>query len=497
MVNLLIVNINEVTRDYMKYAVEELQTDYICSIVACPEDQETFGKYGDCYYEGNIVRGKYTDEELDYINGCPLEDDIFAYMEPYFLEIMNQQRRYEQHNRFPTGNTWEMHYETYMKNLYFFYNLLLSKQITHVFFRVMPHQGYDAIIYHLAKSLNIPVIMSLPSLIPKRDYVLTDYVKADESVKKEYDRLLDIYKDSSIDEIELESPTKEQFEKWASLDPEQMKPFFMYGNKMKKTFRARYGITNVMTAWRGILGREYEIYGRSFRFIGASIGKIPQLLQQIPITYRRWRYSRPAWKLTKELTAFYESVATVPQPDEKYIYFALHYQPEATSNPMGKGAYCDQRIPLQILSKSIPDDIYIYVKAHPDQLAFFCGIPYYKDILRMPHVRLMKMQCSTYDLMRNAVAVASLTGTACWESQFFGVPALLFGYSVKNSSPLAYPVRTVAECRHALEDISGHKKTVTLKELKLYTKAAHNLSYPIEERDTVFLQLIKQLIGQE
>lgn len=497
MVNLLIVDINERTREYMYRAMEELRADYVCSILACSEDMERFRVFGDCYYEGNIVRGKYADAELDCEHCRPLEDDVFSFMSPYFLEIMNQQRRYEQHSLFPIDNTWENHYEIYMKNLYFFYNLLISKQITHVFFRIMPHQGFDAIIYHLTQLLNIPVIMSLPSLIPKRDYALVDYTKADEAVRREYRRLLELYKEVPTEEIELEGDTKEQFERWASLDPVQMKPFFMYGNKMKKTFHARYGVTNIINAWRGILGQEYEVYGWGLRFIGAAVKKTPKLIQQIPDTYRRWTSAKSAWKSTKELTAFYESVATVPQNDAKYIYFALHYQPEATSNPMGRGAYCDQRIPLQILSRSVPDNVYIYVKAHPDQLAFFCSISYYKDILRMPHVRLMKMECSTYDLMRNAVAVASLTGTACWESQFFGIPAILFGYSVKNSSPLAYPVRTVEECKRALRDIFDHKKKVTLKELKLYTKAAHNLSYSIEDRNKVFPQLIKQLIGQE
>ena len=93
-------------------------------------------------------------------------------------------------------------------------------------------------------------------------------------------------------------------------------------------------------------------------------------------------------------------MATTPKEGEKYIYFALHYQPEATSNPLGKGAYCDQRVPLQILSRSVPKDIKIYVKAHPDQLAFFTGIGYYEDMLRMPQVKLMKMECSTYDLIK-------------------------------------------------------------------------------------------------
>lgn len=498
MANLLIVDAIEkdLNREMIQKALAEAKPNHVYIIVCLREELRYYQDLGICYLREDIVRGNFTDEQLDLVGCIPLEDDIFEYMNPYVIEILNQQRRFEQRYDYQVSNTWESHYNIFMRNLFFWNNMLERKHITHVFLTRIPHEGYESIIYHLCKKKNIPILMAFASLIPNRDYALTDYMCSDEEIREEFEKLRLQYLDATADEIELEENTKEEFEKWTSLDPMQMKPAYMKGNKLRRTFRARYGETNLIRVWRGILGKEYEKHGIGAAFLGASFLNIPKLISVIPATYKQWLYARPYWKETKAVNAFYDKVSEMPKPGEKYIYFALHYQPEATSNPLGGGAYTDQIFPLQILCRSVPKDVRVYVKAHPAQLAFFGGISYYQDMLRIPQVRLIKMECSTYDLIRNAFAVASLTGTACWECQFYGVPAILFGYSYKNASPLAYHVRTVKECEEAIRDISEHKKTTTLKELKLYTKAAHNLSYHIKDRDKIFPELIVKLVRE-
>lgn len=496
MVNLLLSDAIEkvFSREMIKKALDEVKPDHTYIIVSLKEELQYYQDLGVCYLRENIVKGEYTDEQLAVGECTPLDDDIFEYMNPYVIEIINQQRRFEQRYGYHISNTWESHYNIFMRNLFFWNNMLEQKQITHVFLTRIPHEGYTSIIYHLCKKKHIPIVMEYASLIPHRDYALTDYMDSDRMIREEFEKLKVQYQDMTAEEIELEGNTKEEFEKWCSLDPVKMQPFYMKGDRMRQAFRARYGETDLIRVWRGILGKEYEKYGKSMKFVGRAFCRIPDCLKAIPETRKLWRYAKPYWQETKALNEYYDANAICPVAGQKYIYFALHYQPEATSNPLGGGAYWDQRVPLQILSRSLPADMHIYVKAHPDQLAFFCGADYYRDMLRMPNVRLMKMECSTYDLIKNAYAVAALTGTACWESQFYGVPALLFGYSYKNASPLAYHVRTVADCKKALQDIEAGAKKTDIKELKLYTKAAHNLSYHVDERKEVFPELIRKLV---
>ena len=46
--------------------------------------------------------------------------------------------------------------------------------------------------------------------------------------------------------------------------------------------------------------------------------------------------------------------------DSKYIYFALHYEPERTTNPDG-GEFHDQAIAIAKLRELVPDNIDIFL----------------------------------------------------------------------------------------------------------------------------------------
>ena len=151
---------------------------------------------------------------------------------------------------------------------------------------------------------------------------------------------------------------------------------------------------------------------------------------------------------------------------------------------------------LNILAASLPEDVCIYVKNHPEQLAPMRSREYYSDMHRIDKVKFIKMECSTYDLIKNAFAVASLTGTACWEAQFYGVPALLFGYSQKNLAPLSYCVRTLDECKGAVDEIRLNTGKDVRKELKILTKAMHNISFSVDEIEEVLPVVISDFVRE-
>ena len=49
--------------------------------------------------------------------------------------------------------------------------------------------------------------------------------------------------------------------------------------------------------------------------------------------------------------------------NEKYLYFSLHFDPEAITQ--GRACISSQLTFIKMLSDSLPDDIFIYVKEHP------------------------------------------------------------------------------------------------------------------------------------
>lgn len=473
------------------------EPDELYMVVGKSAELSIFEAYGDCVLREYAAQGSYGGKQLNPEDTIPLEDDIIQYMSQYSMEIMHQQRRFELYPDFQIEPDWNSHYTVYMHNLFFWYNFLKRKQITHVFLSAIPHEGYDCIIYYLCKYFNIPVQIVHSCFIPFRRYPLNDFMVDEPALKAEYIRLLKQYEHSNIEDIPLEGKTADVFERWASLQPDQMKPWYMRVNPFIRRLRQRFYETNIIRIWKGILGDAYAEHGISSAFLKISIQKTPQLLRMIPVAWKRWRFVRPVKKLSVRFREYYQSLAGEPVQGEKYIYFPLQYQPEATSNPMGGGMYADQTIPLNILSKSLPTDVKIYVKTHPEQLSLMRTKDYYDEIAKIPKVRLMKIETSTYELMKNAVAVASLTGTALWECQFFGVPALAFGYSVKNLAPLTYHVRTVDECKEALERIALRPRRDVKKELKIYTKALHNVSFDVQEMNEGLTRIITGFICKE
>lgn len=483
MVNLLMCLMVEktISSSAVRDIKDTVKPDHLYMVVADAKELDGYAAYGECLLRSNVVMGNYDADQLDLSSGIPLDDKILQYMNLHSTEIMYQQRRFELYPDLSIEPDLNSHYTIYMHNLFFWYNFLLRKQITHVFISAIPHEGYDCIIYYLCKYLGIPVQLVHSCFIPFRLFPLQDFHQDEPALEEEYRKLTEQYKGKSISEIPLEGKTAEVFDRWASLQPDQMKPWYMRTDPFIRRMRQRYNETNLIRIWRGVLGDDYVKYGISFSFVKAAFLKIPKLLSMIPVSWKRWRFMRPVKKKSMDYRKYYETLAQTPVEGERYIYFPLQYQPEATSNPMGGDMYSDQIVPLYILSRSLPEDIKIYVKTHPEQLSLMRTREYYDEIASIPKVRLMKIETSTYELMKNAVAVSSLTGTALWECQFFGVPVLAFGYSVKNMAPLTYHVRTVEDCKKALEKIAENPRKDAARELKLYTKALHNISFPVED----------------
>lgn len=499
MINLLLdlVNESEISSAIVQEIRKKISPDHIYMVVGNKKELPIFEQLGECVLREKAAQGIYDDAQLDLEHNIPLEDGVMQYMNQHSTEIMHQQRRFELYPDFLIEPDWNSHYTVYMHNLFFWYNYLKRKQITHVFLSAIPHEGYDCIIYYLCKYLKIPIQLIHSCFIPFRRYPLQNFTEDAPALVAEYEKLLKQYEQTELADIPLEGKTAEVFARWSSLQPDQMKPWYMRVDPFVRRLRQRFYETNIIRIWKGILGDDYARYGVSFSFLKITLKKSPELIKMIPVAWKRWRFVRPVKKLSVEFREYYQSLAGEPVPGEKYIYFPLQYQPEATSNPMGGDMYADQIIPLNILSQALPDDVKIYVKTHPEQLSLMRSKDYYTEIAKIPKVKLMKIETSTYDLMQNAVAVSSLTGTALWECQFFGVPALAFGYSVKNLAPLTYHVRTVEDCKKALEKIALESRRDVTKELKIYTKALHNISFAVEEIEKVVPDIVAEFVKKE
>ena len=156
------------------------------------------------------------------------------------------------------------------------------------------------------------------------------------------------------------------------------------------------------------------------------------------------------WRLEKSYSRLSVNNINTKKP---YIFFPLHYQPEATSLPAG-GLFCDQLYVVEILKAVFPG-IDIVVKEHPSQLtgplsSLFCRWRRTYEIMRNMNVILAGQKIDQNSLIDGSLFVVTLTGTV-------GAEALL-----RNKKVLALGRSWYEHCHglcvaHSCDDIVRHR----------------------------------------
>jgi hypothetical protein len=166
-----------------------------------------------------------------------------------------------------------------------------------------------------------------------------------------------------------------------------------------------------------------------------------------------------------------------PVEGEKYVLYPIHFQPEA-STLVQAPMYLDQVALLEDMAKSLPVGYRLYVKEHLSNRGRR-PLDFYAAIRRIPAVRLLGPDTDTWSLIRNASAIAVITGTMGWEGLLFGKPVITFGDVFYNSVPHTYRASLVPKdgwyelFQRALTDHKPDEET-----LLAYVAAMHEGSYP-------------------
>jgi hypothetical protein len=125
-----------------------------------------------------------------------------------------------------------------------------------------------------------------------------------------------------------------------------------------------------------------------------------------------------------------------PSNGERYVLYPIHFQPEA-STLVQAPYYLDQEALIEDISKSLPVGYRLYVKEHVSNRGRRSQA-FYKRLRETFGVRLLGPDEDTWQLIRNAAAVAVITGTVGWEGLLFGKPVVTFGDVFYNECPLTH-----------------------------------------------------------
>ncbi|PVZ70209.1 capsular polysaccharide export protein, LipB/KpsS family [Pelagibaculum spongiae] len=123
----------------------------------------------------------------------------------------------------------------------------------------------------------------------------------------------------------------------------------------------------------------------------------------------------------------------------KFIYYPLHLQPEMTTSVMG-GDYKDQMLSIEHLSRILPKGWKIVVKENPKQYYdyYYRGDEFFKRMHSIDNLIFVGKNIDTKWLIKKSCIVATITGTAGWESIRLKRPVLTFGDAWYDGFPGVY-----------------------------------------------------------
>lgn len=349
----------------------------------------------------------------------------------------------------------------YLRLVRYWNDFFSKNKIDFFWSELVPHSGPEYIAYNIAKLYGVPSLMS--------HYVHgTAYQWVFNDLDEPFDYYLNHHRVISaqhITEDSLSPKSKEEFLRASAPATGQKVPWLGNFEVMEQINVA----TKKENKEKHELVLESSPYVQSKPGTGTRISiKLASILSKI--------FKEKGFKTRQE--KFYKDHSENVDLMKKYIYVALHYQPELTSQPLGD-YYENQLLLIQMLRYYIPEDWYIYVKEH-NKFSNINNRPieFYEELLGMSNVKLVNLDMGGFSLIENCIAVAAVTGTSGWEGLFKNKPFLMFGYHVLQNAPGVFKINSNEDLVKALEEI---KKGINIKkeDLLKYLKTVEDISLPV------------------
>lgn len=386
------------------------------------------------------------DYGVDLNSLTPLDEDLIERMYPYEAVFLKMCDRLESRGQVPyleRKRLWHHHLR--------YWNHVVEKEDIRLYVNSnVPHETFDYVIYAVCKSRGIPCLLFYHTLIADTSIEMEDIHRPSLAMRRRYEELRGELADTPTEAVRLAPRFQRHFAQMT--EQASPAPFYMRPAPRPPLIeRARTAVKQAIDL--------APLYARDALDPDAWARR-----------RRRLRVERGYRRDTLSLRALYDGLASEPDLSQAYVYLALHFQPEASTCPMG-GAFVDQLLMAQMLAAHLPPGVSLYVKEHPHQVGFGRSRAFYEELQSVPRVRLVPRGFDTFRLSDHAIAVATATGTAGWEALYRGKPVLLFGHTFFQYAPGVFPIRTNQDCAEALRLIVDGQGLPTHRDLKIFLKA--------------------------
>jgi len=432
----------------------------ICVGIHQKDEYKLYKSYNYFFNHEDMIDGNY--KSIDFYNECPPLDELIirkmAINEVDIFKMMD--RCYPQ--------DYDSRRKIYYEHLRFWNYALDKLQIDVFSYGIFPHEVYDYIIYCLCKIKKIKFIGILYSHFKEYSYLIEDINEQCPGLIQVQDKLREIYKNNTDDEIILENDFKRYFDTYIN-PSNDITPFYIKNSKFSLKETDFYNRNKIKTKLFTIKKRMFFLLMLLKNIMVFDINKSKQINLRI-----NWDDD---FREKEILFDFYNRNVSSYNSKDKYIYIPLHMQPELTTSPLG-GIFTDQLLMVKLLSYHLPKGYFLYVKEHPEQIKISemykltRNNDFYQELLSLKNVKLISLEEDTYKLINGAVAIASVTGTAGFEGLFRGKPFLMFGNYLTKYAPGTFCVRNNVDCKLAIEKIlKCNQEMITHRDLKIYFKA--------------------------
>ncbi len=171
-----------------------------------------------------------------------------------------------------------------------------------------------------------------------------------------------------------------------------------------------------------------SIRRRMLRFAQAALER-PDLFEPAVIRLSMMRnfswIREPIRRQRARRNAAQYDIGDIADLPKRFIYYPLHYTPEASINTPAP-FYIDQFRSIDALRLSMPNGCILVVKEHPVCLPLR-RTSFLRKVRRLPGVRVAQASLPSLELVKRASLTATVTGTAALEAFVLGRPAMLLG----------------------------------------------------------------------
>lgn len=350
-------------------------------------------------------------------------DDFEMDMEFYnkfqkYLELFVYQQSRFSNEKFFFGNFQNLREVRSDINLFYrliryYYCKIMHHKIDVVLFDEVPHHSHTLLLYNVARELGVKTVMHSPSIFSNKSFCVNSIKQMDYLLENGCDfskKIIDLPHDKSKS-VDLFYYQGELKNFWINNDHFLNRISYLRKNRNKKAISAlKYSLLYYL-GFKGLSRKKMEVALDKFCFFARKFCNLSK-----------------AYKLYREMEVDIKSL------DEKYIYFPLHFEPEASTVPLGGMKYFDQLKAIEDLQHKVKGtNVKIYVKEHPANHGGNRSYDFYKRLKNIPNTYFINQRFDSFSLINNSICVASITGNSIYESLCSRKPVISFGHYWCNS----------------------------------------------------------------